>query len=71
MEFAATHSIPGLDHLHVPESDTKSYGDHAFCVSGPTEWNKLPLEIRQAKSVDICGYKTELKTLLFNEYYGE
>ena len=44
------------------------YGDRAFCVSGPTEWNKLSLEIRQAKSVDL--FKTELKTLLFKEYYG-
>ena len=57
-----------LDHLHVPDSGSKSYGDRAFCVSGPTEWNKLSLEIRQAKSVDL--FKTELKTLLFKEYYG-
>ena len=57
-----------LDHLNVPDSGSKSYGDRAFCVSDPTEWNKLSLEIRQAKSVDL--FKTELKTLLFKEYYG-
>ena len=57
-----------LDHPHVPDSGSKSHGDRAFCVSGPTEWNKLSLEIRQAKSVDL--FKTELKTLLFTEYYG-
>ena len=49
-----------LDHLHVPDSGSKSYGDRAFCVSVPTEWNKLSLETRQAKSVDL--FKTELKT---------
>ena len=26
-----------LDHLHVPDSGSKSYGDRAFCVSGPIE----------------------------------
>ena len=57
-----------LDHLHVPDSGSKTYGDRAFCVSGPNEWNKLSLDIRQAKSVDL--FKTKLKTLLFNEYYG-
>ena len=57
-----------LDHLHVPDSGSKTYGDRAFCVSGPTEWNKLSLDIRQVKSVDL--FKTKLKTLLFNEYYG-
>ena len=50
-----------LDHLHVPDSGSKTYGDRAFCVSGPTEWNKLPLDIRLAKSVEI--FKTKLKTL--------
>ena len=58
-----------LDHLHVPDSaGSKLYGDRAFCLSGPTEWNKRSLEIRQTKSVDL--FKTELKTLLFKEYYG-
>ena len=27
-----------LDHLHIPDSETKTYGDRAFCVSGPMEW---------------------------------
>ena len=56
-----------LEHLHIPDSETKTYGDHAFCFSGPREWNKLSLEIRQSKSVEV--FKIKLKTLLFKEYY--
>ena len=56
-----------LEHLHIPDSETKTYGDRAFCFSGPREWNKLSLEIRQSKSVEV--FKTKLKTLLFKEYY--
>ena len=57
-EFAAMN-----EHLHVPDSETKTYGDRAFCFSGPREWNKLSLEIRQSKSMEV--FKTNLKTLLF------
>ena len=56
-----------LDRFHVSDSASKSYGDRAFCVSDPTELNKLLLEIRQAKSVEI--FKTKLKALLFNEHF--
>ena len=52
-----------LDHLHIPDSGTKTYGDSAFCFSGPMEWNKLSLEIRQSKSVEV--FKTKLKTFAF------
>ena len=58
-----------LEHLHIPDSETKTYGDRAFCFSGPREWNKLSLEIRQSKFVEV--FKTKLKTLLFKEYYKE
>ena len=51
-----------LDHLHIPDSGTKTYGDSAFYFSGPRKWNKLSLEIRQSKSVEV--FKTKLKTLL-------
>ena len=63
------YGIPSyeLDHLHIPDSETKTYGDRAFCFNGPREWNKLSLEIRQSKSVEV--FKTKLKTLLFKEYY--
>ena len=32
-----------LDHLHIPDSGTKTHWDRAFCFSGPSEWNKLSL----------------------------
>ena len=57
-----------LDHLHVLDFDTKSYADCASRVGGPTAWNKLPLEIRQATSVDIK--KSKLKTLFFFGPHG-
>ena len=41
-----------LDHLHVSDSGSKSYGDRAFYISGPTEWNKLPFD---NKIGHICG----------------
>ena len=41
----------------------KKYGKSAFCFYGPTAWNKLPLFLRQASSVDI--FKAQLKTYLF------
>ena len=56
-----------LEHLHIPDSETKTYGYRACCFSGPREWNKLSLEIRQSRSVEV--FKTKLKTLLFKEYY--
>ena len=56
-----------LEHLHIPDSETKTYGDRAFCFSGPREWNKLSLERRQSKSVEV--FKTKLKSLLYKEYY--
>ena len=56
-----------LEHLHIPDSETKTFGDRAFCFSGPRELNKFSLEISQSKSVEV--FKTELKTLLFKEYY--
>ena len=56
-------STAGL--LAVPKRvTTKKYGEAAFCFYGPKIWNKLPLRIRQAPSLDIL--KKHLKTHLFN-----
>ena len=33
--------------LEIPQTRLKSYGDRSFSFVGPTEWNKLPLEITQ------------------------
>ena len=39
------------------------YGQAAFCFYGPTAWNRLPLHLKQAASVD--SFKKQLKTHLF------
>ena len=55
-------STAGL--LAVPKKmATKRHGEAAFCFYGPTAWNKLPLYLRQAASVDI--FKAQLKTYLY------
>ena len=47
-----------------PEVATAYYGRCAFFVSAPSLWNKLPLNIHKANSVD--SFKCQLKTHLFN-----
>ena len=51
------------DLLEVPTMTYKKYGEAAFCFYGPTAWNKLPLHLRQAASVD--SFKAQLKTYFF------
>ena len=51
------------DLLEVPKMAYKKHGEAAFCFYGPTAWNKLPVYIRQATSVD--SFKTQLKTYFF------
>ena len=46
-----------------PRAKLKSYGERSFQHAAPTEWNKLPLLIRESPSLDI--FKTQLKTFLF------
>ena len=41
-----------------------SYGDRAFSVTAPNLWNKLPVNIRNANSLN--QFKTLVKTHLFN-----
>ena len=45
----------------------KTYGWRAFNICGPFLWNKLPLEIRKSKSLDI--FKRNLKTHLFKKRF--
>ena len=51
------------DLLVVPKMQLKKYGEAAFCFYGPAAWNKLPLYLRQATTVD--SFKAQLKTYLF------
>ena len=53
--------------LSVPRAKCKTLGDHAFSIAGPREWNKLPLNLREAHSVD--NFKANLKTYLFKSSF--
>ena len=55
--------------LHKPPLfRLKSYGERSFTYAAPTEWNKLPVDIKCAPSVGI--FKSKLKTHLFNEHFN-
>ena len=49
--------------LDFPKMSYKKYGKAAFCFYGPTAWNKLPVHLRQAPSVD--SFKAQLKTYFY------
>ena len=57
------------DLLTIPTTmKYKKYGKTAFCFYGPMEWNKLPVHIRQAATVDI--FKAQLKTYLYSRAFS-
>ena len=53
--------------LQVPKSSTAKYGDRAFSHAGPSLWNKLPVQCRNAKT--ITTFKSRLKTYLYNKAF--
>ena len=59
----ATRSSNDQTLLYVPRTRTLT-GDKAFQAAGPRLWNSLPINIRQAKTLNI--FKNELKTHLFD-----
>ena len=52
--------------LMQPRSYTKTYGDRAFAIQAPREWNLVPYEIRKSNTISI--FKRALKTFLFSKY---
>ena len=58
----------GQELLTVPLAKLKTYGDRAFSIAAPRQWNSLPLSIRKSPSIAI--FKRHLKTYLFKEAYG-
>jgi hypothetical protein len=50
-----------------PLFNLKSYGEKSFTYAAPTEWNKLPLEVKSAPSVE--NFKSSLKTYLFKKHF--
>jgi len=55
--------------LMQPGSYTQTYGDRAFAVHAPREWNLLPYEIR--KSNTISSFKRSLNTYLFTKFSND
>ena len=53
--------------LQVPEARLKSYGERSFGFSTPTEWNKLPIDVRSA--LTLASFKVKLKTHLYKICY--
>ena len=49
--------------LHPGPGSKRNYGHSSFVVAAPRLWNKLHLEIREAKSVTI--FRKKIKTHLF------
>ena len=52
----------------VPITKTKSFGDRAFSVAGPKEWNRLPAEIKDCDNFVL--FKKQLKTYLFQKAFS-
>ena len=53
--------------LDLPWINLFSYGDRAFSVAAPSEWNNLPSDLKDCTSYNL--FKSKLKTNLFERYY--
>ena len=49
-----------------PRSYTKTYGDRAFPVHAPREWNLTPYEIQESDTISI--FKRTIEMFLFSKY---
>ena len=63
-----SRSLRSSKHAHLqytpgPRTYTR-YGDRAFSVAAPKLWNNLPINIRNATSIEC--FKSSLKRFLFN-----
>ena len=54
--------------LNIQKCRLKNYGDKAFSVVAPTEWNTLPTSVRSSKS--LPNLQTLSKTHLFSSKEG-
>ena len=58
-----------LDLLDRPSTKTKkSYGNGAFSIAGPEEWNRLPLDLKHSPSLET--FKSKLKTRLYQQCFS-
>ena len=56
-------------YLQLPRSKLKSAGDRSFSVAAPTEWNKLPLSLRQADSLSSLNLNS--KRIYLNHIFSK
>ena len=54
--------------LMQPRSYTKTYGDRAFAVHAPREWNLIPYEIRKSNTISSFKRSLNNKTYLFTKF---
>ena len=54
-------------HLERPHTRLITVGDRAFSFAAIDLWNKLPLKLRDSKTLDT--FKSDLKTYLFKYKY--
>ena len=54
--------------LIIPYTKSKTFAPQSFSIAGPTEWNGLPISIRNIKSCE--QFKKSLKTHLFYQYFN-
>ncbi len=54
-------------YLKVPKTKCVTFEQRSLAVAGPTEWNKLPIELRNITELDT--FKKQLKTHLFKLAY--
>ena len=61
-----TRNAVKFEQLEIPRVQRKTFPARSFSVSGPTLWNNLRIDIRQAENTDT--FKKLLKTHLFQKY---
>ena len=54
-------------HLNFPRVKLASYRGCSFAYSGPSNWNSLPVYLRD-NSLSLSSFKRHLKTFLFSFY---
>ena len=55
--------------LSVPRVRTKTFGERAFSLAAPKQWNSLPASLRNITST--TSFKKALKTYLFKLHYSQ
>ena len=55
--------------LSVPRVPTKTFGERAFSLAAPKQWNSLPASLRNITST--TSFKKALKTYLFKLHYSQ